>query len=329
MANVFEGIVPSLRDWVARQSMFFVATAPLAAHGHVNVSPKGPIGALSIVDEHTVAYLDVSGSGAETIAHVRENGRIVVMLCAFEGAPRIVRFHGTGRVIRWDDPEFDGWVERCAFADLSIPEARRAVIVVDVDRVSDSCGYGVPLMRFEGMRDQHTRSSSKRLRVLGPEGYDARKRTKNATSIDGLPAVDETAAAAMPVTTSGRRQPSIWADLVSDDAPALLRWLLAMGFTQDLLIPGERDGAIHHGQVDWPEGGRVMISSTGERETPCRPGTSRLHVVTADPDAVFARAEALGARIVQPLTDQTDYPSRDFAVADPDGNVWTFATFAG
>lgn len=112
------------------------------------------------------------------------------MLCAFEGAPRIVRFHGTGRVVRWDDPEFADWLERCAFEDLSIPEARRAVVVIDVDRVSDSCGYGVPLMTFDGMRDHHERSSAKRLRVLGPEGYEERKRTKNATSIDGLPAVD-------------------------------------------------------------------------------------------------------------------------------------------
>jgi len=102
-----------------------------------------------------------------------------------------------------------------------------------------------------------------------------------------------------------------------------------MGFTQDLVIPGEREGTIHHGQVDWPEGGRVMLSSAGERETPCRPGTISLHVVTADPDAVCSRAKELGARVVHPLTDQVDYPSRDFTVADPDGNLWTFATFAG
>jgi hypothetical protein len=190
MAKTFERIDEHLRDWVARQSMFFVATAPLAADGFVNVSPKGPIGALAVVDDHTVAYLDVSGSGAETIAHLRENGRIVVMLCAFDGRPRIVRFHGHGRVVRWDDPGFDDWLERCDFADASIPEARRAVIVVDVARVSDSCGYGVPLMQYEGLREHHALSSAKSLRVLGPERYDARKRTKNARSLDGLPAVD-------------------------------------------------------------------------------------------------------------------------------------------
>lgn len=95
------------------------------------------------------------------------------------------------------------------------------------------------------------------------------------------------------------------------------------------MIAGEDEGAIHHCQMDWPEGGRVMLSSTGERSTPCRPGTSSLHVVTADPDAVMERARSLGATIVHEMTDQTDYPSREFTIADPDGNRWTFATFAG
>ena len=133
----------------------------------------------------------------------------------------------------------------------------------------------------------------------------------------------------MSVRTSGIRQPSIWPSVVSEDAPALRDWLVALGFTVDLLIPGESDGAIHHCQLDWPEGGRVLLSSTNERSTPCLPGTSSLHVVTADPDAVMARAQALGAAIVHELTDQTDYPSRDFTIADPDGNHWSFATFAG
>ena len=133
----------------------------------------------------------------------------------------------------------------------------------------------------------------------------------------------------MTVRTSGVRQESIWASVVSDDAAALRRWLLALGFTEDLLIPGDEDGAIHHCQLDWPEGGRIMLSSSGERPTPCRPGTSSLHVVTADPDAVMARADSLDASVVRELVDQADYPSRDFTVADPDGNHWTFATFAG
>jgi hypothetical protein len=188
MAKVFERIDDHLRGWIARQPLFFVATAPLSADGHVNVSPKGPIGSLRVLDDHTVAYLDVSGSGAETVAHVRENGRIVVMLCAFEGPPRIVRLHGHGRVLFPNDGEFDALVE--GFENLSIPEARRAIVVVEVTRVSDSCGYGVPLMSFEGMREHHTLSSAKKLRVMGAEGYAEYRRTKNAVSLDGLPSVD-------------------------------------------------------------------------------------------------------------------------------------------
>ena len=110
---------------------------------------------------------------------------------------------------------------------------------------------------------------------------------------------------------------------------ALRDWLLALGFTEDLMIPGEKGGRVHHCQLDWPEGGRVLLSSTGERATPCRPGTSSLHVVTSAPDTVLERARAIGARVVHPIVDHTDYPSRDFTVEDPDGNYWTFATFAG
>ena len=133
----------------------------------------------------------------------------------------------------------------------------------------------------------------------------------------------------MAVRASGTRQHSIWASVVSVVAEALRGWLLALGFTDDLMIPSEHDGAIHHCQLDWPEGGRIMLSSSGERPTPCRSGTSSLHVVTADPDAVMTRARALEATVVHELADQTDYQSRDFTVADPDGNHWTFATFAG
>ena len=188
MAKVFKEITEHIREWVSRQPMFFVATAPLQPDGHVNVSPKGPIGSLRITGPHSLAFLDISGSGAETIAHLRENGRIVVMLCAFEGPPRIVRFHGKGTVLRWDEPGFDE--AAAGFEHLTIPEARRAVVTVDVDRVSDSCGYGVPLMAFEGTREHHALASAKKLRVMGADGYEARKLTKNAVSLDGLPAVD-------------------------------------------------------------------------------------------------------------------------------------------
>ena len=133
----------------------------------------------------------------------------------------------------------------------------------------------------------------------------------------------------MAVRTSGIQQPSVWASVVSDQALVLRDWLLGLGFTEDLMIPGEEAGRVHHCQLDWPEGGRVLLSSTGERSTPCRPGTSSLHVVTSDPDAVMERALGLGAAIVHPLVNQIDYSSREFTVSDVDGNHWTFATFAG
>jgi hypothetical protein len=187
MARVYDEITDHLRDWVGRQSMFFVATAPLAGDGHVNVSPKGPIGSLRVLGPHRVAYLDIGGSGAETIAHLRENGRIVVMLCAFDGPPRIVRFHGSGEALLPDDPRFAELFEGAGFEDPSLPEARRSIVDVDVTRVSDSCGYGVPLMSFEGLREHHRLATAKKLRTLGPEGYAEHRRETNASSLDGLP----------------------------------------------------------------------------------------------------------------------------------------------
>ncbi len=190
MAKLFEHIDDHMRGWIARQPMFFVGTAPLAGDGHVNVSPKGPIGTLKVFDDHTVAYLDMVGSGGETIAHLRENGRIVVMFCAFEGPPRIVRLHGRGEVIPAADERFEELFERAGFEVPSIEEARRAIIVVDVDRVADSCGYGVPLMSYEGEREHARLSAEKRLRVSGSEAMRKHVATRNEASIDGLPVLD-------------------------------------------------------------------------------------------------------------------------------------------
>ena len=180
MGRVYEGIDERQREWIARQSLFFVGSAPLDGDGHVNVSPKGPIGTLRVLDEHTVAYLDIVGSGAETIAHLRENGRIVVMLCAFEGPPNIVRLHGTARPVLRGEPGFDELV--AAFAPQP---GTRSVIVVDVTRVSDSCGYSIPLMRYEGERETLRKWSRKK----GEDGLRDYRATRNAESIDGLPAV--------------------------------------------------------------------------------------------------------------------------------------------
>jgi hypothetical protein len=190
VAKVFDGIDERLERWIAAQRMFFVGTAPLASDGHVNVSPKGPIETLRVLGPHTVAYLDMIGSGAETIAHVRENGRIVVMLCAFSGPPRIVRLHGHGEVVAASEPQFAELAQRCGFELPDVPEARRAIVVVAVDRVGDSCGYGVPLMTYDGLRPYSSAWAAKKVRVGGPEALLDYQREKNARSIDGLPAVE-------------------------------------------------------------------------------------------------------------------------------------------
>jgi hypothetical protein len=190
VARDYDVIDQHWSDWIARQPLFFVGTAPLADDGHVNVSPKGPIGTLRVLDERTVAYLDVTGSGAETIAHLRENGRIVVMFCAFEGPPKILRLHGRGEVVPAGDPRFDELMERCAFDEMGPPEARRAVVVVHVARIRDSCGYGVPLMSYEGERPHHDAWAQKKLRAGGPDALDDYRRQKNAESLDGLPALE-------------------------------------------------------------------------------------------------------------------------------------------
>ncbi|MFL5928893.1 MAG: pyridoxamine 5'-phosphate oxidase family protein [Gaiellaceae bacterium] len=169
MGKVYDGIDAKLAHWIRRQPLFFVATAPLHG-GHVNVSPKGPIGSFRIVDERTVEYDDHVGSGAETIAHLRDNGRICVMFCAFDGPPRIVRLHGRAELVAEGDPA--GGV--------------RGTIRVDVERVADSCGYGVPLMEYVGERPQRDAWLEKK----GADGLRAYVGEKNARSIDGLPALD-------------------------------------------------------------------------------------------------------------------------------------------
>ena len=187
MGKVYDRIDAKLAGWIERQRLFFVATAPVAG-GHVNVSPKGPIGSLRIVDERTVEYDDHVGSGAETAAHLRDNGRICVMLCDFEGPPRIVRLHGRGQIVHAADDGFAELLDRCGF-DADVP-AQRSIIVVHVKRVADSCGYGVPLMSYEGERPHQRLSAEKRLRTQGPTAFSDYQREKNAASIDGLPAVE-------------------------------------------------------------------------------------------------------------------------------------------
>ena len=190
MGREYDEIDERMTKWVADQPLFFVGTAPLDADGHVNVSPKGPIGSLRVIGPTTVAYLDLVGSGAETIAHLRENGRIVVMLCAFDGPPKIVRFHGTGTVLTPGDAGYAEILEQADFDEPAVPESRRAIVKVEVSRIADSCGYGVPLMAYEGERDHAKLWAQKKLRVGGTEALADYQRKKNAESLDGLPAVE-------------------------------------------------------------------------------------------------------------------------------------------
>jgi hypothetical protein len=185
MAHVYEGIDAGLAGWIERQPVFFVATAPLAADGLVNLSPKGTIGTFRVLDEHTFAYLDMLGSGVETLAHLRENGRVCVMLCSFDGKPNIVRLHGTGRAVLVDDPAVEPLLDRFGGAARARLPYLRGVVVVDVTRVSDSCGYAVPKMALVEERETLDK-------VLGSrdDEFIARyKVERNAASLDGLPAL--------------------------------------------------------------------------------------------------------------------------------------------
>lgn len=180
MAKALEAITPELAQWLQEQAVFFVATAPLAADGHINCSPKG-LDTFRVLGPHEVAYADLTGSGAETIAHVRENGRIVLMFCAFSGPPKIVRLHGRGRVLPAGSPEFQ------ALRSLFPPHPGiRAIIRVAVTRISRSCGFGVPLMEYVGQRENLARWASGK----GEEGLAEYWRRRNARSIDGLPALE-------------------------------------------------------------------------------------------------------------------------------------------
>jgi hypothetical protein len=180
MGKIYETIDGRIREFIDRQPVFFVATAPAGTEGHINLSPKGGQGTFAVLDQNRFAYLDYLGSGVETPAHLQENGRIVIMFCAFEGAPNIVRLHGTGRAVLPDDPDHDGLLR--AF-DGARTHGLRSIIEVAVTRISDSCGYGVPLMRHVGDRDLMERWAERKT-----DADLARyANQKNLNSIDGLP----------------------------------------------------------------------------------------------------------------------------------------------
>jgi hypothetical protein len=184
MGKVYQEIDDKLAAWISGQHVYFVATAPAGDEGSINLSPKGMSGTFAVLSPHRVAYLDYTGSGTETIAHLRQNGRIVIMFCAFDGPPKIVRLHGTGRVVLAADPEFAQL--RSAF-DKERAVGQRSIIVVDLNRISDSCGFSVPQMDFRRDRDILDQVQER----SGDAYYQQYWREKNATSIDGLPGVPQ------------------------------------------------------------------------------------------------------------------------------------------
>ena len=183
MGRAFDEITEPMQRFIRRQHMFFVATAPLTDTGRVNLSPKG-YDSFRLIDNHRVAYLDLTGSGAETIAHLRENGRITFMFCAFDGKPNIVRLYGTGHTVRPGDAEWTELLERFADSPV-IGGAVRSIIVADIDRTSTSCGYSVPFMDFRAERERLVEWADNK----SDDELDAYRAEKNAESIDGLPAL--------------------------------------------------------------------------------------------------------------------------------------------
>ncbi len=179
MGKVFDVIDEKLKTFIENQKMFFVGSAPLASDGHINLSPKG-LDTFRILGETTVAYLDYYGSGVETLAHLKENGRIVIMFCAFQGAPKILRFHGRGEAIEPGHPEFDSLLSR-----FPQPPHVRSIIRVECHRISDSCGFGVPLYEYVDQRDQLVRWA----KAKDADAVVEYGRTKNSKSLDGLPGI--------------------------------------------------------------------------------------------------------------------------------------------
>jgi hypothetical protein len=177
MAKFFDFIQSHHRDFIEKQKMFFVASAPLSAQGHVNLSPKG-IDSFRVLSDNKVAYMDIIGSGNETSAHLIENGRITFMFCAYEGPPNILRLYGHGRTVLPGDVD---WNELASLFELRL--ATRQIIVADIDKVQTSCGFSVPLYEYMGERDH----ADKWANAKGPEGLETYKKEKNRVSMDGLP----------------------------------------------------------------------------------------------------------------------------------------------
>lgn len=176
MGKVYAEIDDTIAAWIRRQKLFFIATSPLSGEGYVNCSPKG-LDTLQIIDSTTLAYLDFGGSGIETVAHVKENNRIVIMMCAFEGPPKIFRFHGEGSIVVPEDDNFEALLQH-----FPPPPRCRCIITINLTRISDSCGYGVPLYDYIGERP----AVDNYLATHTEEQIIAALTEQNAESIDGL-----------------------------------------------------------------------------------------------------------------------------------------------
>jgi hypothetical protein len=179
MARLYPSIDAEMTAWIHRQPLFFVASAPLSAEGHINLSPRG-LDTFRVLGGKEVAWLDLTGSGNETAAHLLENGRITILFCAFEGEPRILRIHGRGRVIL---PGGEDWRRLRGHFPADLPGVRQ-IIHVDVREVQTSCGFGVPLMSFQGQRQDLFDWARRK----GEEGLEEYRRKNNERSMDGLPA---------------------------------------------------------------------------------------------------------------------------------------------
>ena len=177
MGSLYLELDEGLREFIAEQRVFFVASAPLSASGHVNLSPKG-LDSLRILGPREVAYLDLTGSGIETVAHVRENGRLTLMFCAFQGRPRILRLQGRGRVVEPGDAEWES-----LSSNFPTYKSSRSIVLLDIERIADSCGYGVPLFEYAGERTQLVAWAERK----GDADIAEYKAKKNQLSIDGLP----------------------------------------------------------------------------------------------------------------------------------------------
>jgi len=189
VGRVYDVIDTATRQWLTKQPMFFVATAPNDLDGHVNLSPKGATGAFQVMGPTTVAYVDLVGSGVETVAHLRENSRIALMFCAFTGPPKIIRLHGQGRVVRRDDPEFARLLPEFPL-DADARVLARGIVVVETTRISDSCGFVVPQMELVAERDQLMRWGEQQQAKNGETWKERYVAANNAQSVDGLPGYD-------------------------------------------------------------------------------------------------------------------------------------------